>query len=206
MTMTDPTPSEFDAAFAHIAAQLADLRRLALGGAGGAGAGTFAIPSTGHVPDVTDGALIETAWGNAIRDRAVERYDTYAQLKSQLPSPADGAVALTLDDGRVYYRRAARWYTRATGQIASIASDVGGTINLTAALVTLDAITGGSAAAGFNADKTVWGWAEPRYNASPPGSIQLCLFKCSTATGGTVAIATNTTITTLSYDVTGYRT
>lgn len=158
-----------------------------------------------RTPDVAPDQLIQSSWGNEIRNRTVQVFANYAEVKSGWTSPPEGAHAMTLDDGRVYRRWNGRWYTRATGTIASIASDVGATINLTAALCNLDGITGGTADAGFNADKTLWAFGQARYNASAPGSIQVALFKCSTATGGTLAMAVSTTITTLMYDVAGYR-
>ena len=200
-TTTDPG-AELEARFAALVAQLQDLAALVHPGA------RAAIPATGLIPDVVDGQLIETAWGNAVagaQGRVVHRFDNYAQVKAQWTAPPDGAVCVTVDDGRLYVRRAGRWYTRASGTIASIASDSGATINVTAALVGLDGIVGGTVDAGFNADKTTWAFGQARYNASAPGSIQVALFKCSTATGGTLAMAVSTTITTLSYDVYGYR-
>src|SRR5678815_11206 len=41
-----------------------------------------AVAATGRVPDVVDGEIIEAAWGNAIRDRSVPRYDTVAECKA----------------------------------------------------------------------------------------------------------------------------
>jgi hypothetical protein len=65
------------------------------------------IPATGLIPDVTDGALIESAWGNAIRDRATQRFDTLAALQAGWPGAANGARAVTLDTFRFYTKRAA---------------------------------------------------------------------------------------------------
>lgn len=118
MTVTDepaaPAPN-LTAALAALTAQLADVRRLALGGA--RGVEPLAIPSTGHIPNVTDGALIETAWGNAIRSRTTERYDNLAQLKSQLPTPGDGDLAYLLDEGSTLVGKGGtwRWLTKEFG-------------------------------------------------------------------------------------------
>lgn len=86
-----------------------------------------AVPATGLIPDVVDGQLIEAAWGNAIRDRTVERFDTYAALVAQWGSAAVGSVAVTMDNGWMWYRKNAT----ATGWVPISHLPPVATINLT---------------------------------------------------------------------------
>jgi hypothetical protein len=204
--VTDIVPADqgdLNARFAALVAELGQLGDLVRG------AGPLAaIPATGLVPDVLDGALIETAWGNGIRDRATMRFDSFAQLKAQWPNPADGAVAITLDDGRLYTRRAAHWYWQGWIQPGSpagtVATDASGIFNLLPATpgVNLDVITGGILELGFAADMTAYAWGVSRYNA---GILSARLFKTTASGSGTVAVAVNTTTTVASAFVVGYR-
>ncbi|HEY4377305.1 MAG TPA: hypothetical protein VGM93_09100 [Acidimicrobiales bacterium] len=209
MTITDEPAAEpapdFPALFAQLTAQLADVRRLALGRS--VGVEPAAIPSTGLIPDVTDGALIESAWGVAIggsTGRVLQRFDNWAQLKAQWPSPPDGVQGVTLDDGRIYVRRAARWYTDVMVNLGSMTTDASGLIAITTAtpLVSLDVITGGIVESGFNADSTVYAFSSSRLNA---GTIQVRVFKLTATTSGTVAIAASTAIPTITARLQGYR-
>lgn len=102
--MSDLPSADLAHRFELLVAELGDLAA-AVRGAGP----LAAIPATGLVPDVLDGQIIESAWGNAIRDRTVERFDSLAQLTSQWPNAPTGAQALTLDTFRRYSKRAAGW-------------------------------------------------------------------------------------------------
>lgn len=214
MTVTDeptpPAPADLYAAVAAFSGQLADLRRLVLAG-GRAGVEPAAIPSTGLLPDVTDGALIESAWGVAIggsTGRVLQRMDNFAQVKSQWPAPVDGVRALTLDDGRVYTRRLGRWYTTALGVGLTMGpTDANGFFNITTATagVTLDVITGGWASSGYAAGADTWAFSECRFNPGGTGQIGVVVYKLSTATSGTVLRAAAASPTTWSFRIDGYR-
>jgi hypothetical protein len=171
----------------------------------------LAIPSTGLIPDVVDGALIETAWGNAVAGtggRVLQRFDNWAQLKAQWTAPVDGVQGVTLDDGRVYVRRAGRWYWQGIvfpgSTPGTITTDANAIFNLlpTTPGVNLDVITGGILELGYAADMTAYGWSTSRYNA---GVLSARLFKTSATGGGTVALAVNTSVSTASAFVSGYR-
>jgi hypothetical protein len=90
-----------------------------------------AIPATGLIPDVVDGQLIESAWGNAIRDRTLERFDTKAALDAGWPSAANGSAAVTLDTNSRWMRAGGAWYhDRAClgfGQDANARNGIGNT-------------------------------------------------------------------------------
>lgn len=195
---------ELERRFAALVAELGELGGLLRGISPQA-----AIPATGLVPDVVDGQLVESAWGNAIRDRALGRHDSYAALKSQWPTPADGAHALTLDDGRIYTRRLGRWYTIAEGAGVTMGpTDANGFFNIvpTTAGINLDVITGGWALPGWAAGADQYAWGTSRYTAAAPGQISCVVYKLSGPTGGTVARAPSASPTTWSYRITGYRT
>lgn len=71
---------------------------------------TIAFP--GYVSDVT--ALsdrIKAEWGNAIRDRALQVFDTLAHLASAIPSPQTGQVAVitTGTDAGMYEYDGSAW-------------------------------------------------------------------------------------------------
>lgn len=111
MTDTATTTEDLEGMFAELAsriyagtaAQIAELR---------AQYGLVtptAIPATGLIPDVVDGQLIESAWGNAIRDRAVERFDNKAALDAGWGSAANGCYAVTVDTGYRWVRKGGVW-------------------------------------------------------------------------------------------------
>jgi len=126
VTVTDPeTPTpDLNAVLAQLTAQLADVRRLAMGRE--VGAAPLAIPSTGLIPDVTDGALIETAWGNAIRNTTVGRFDNLAQLNAQWSAAPVGARAVMLDTFRTYTKRATAWQPDTAGGFVTVATNASG--------------------------------------------------------------------------------
>ena len=75
-----------------------------------------AIAATGRIPDVVDGELIESAWGNAIRDRTVTPFATGADRDAATPQPPPGALCVTLDTGALWRMSANGWtseYARA---------------------------------------------------------------------------------------------
>jgi len=49
-----------------------------------------------EIPDQVPGELIEASWGNATRDRTVQRYTTTVERDTLNPSPADGDLAWIL--------------------------------------------------------------------------------------------------------------
>jgi hypothetical protein len=48
-------------------------------------------------PDVTAGTIIQSAWGNQIRDRTVQVFATVAERNALWPAPPRGAMCITVD-------------------------------------------------------------------------------------------------------------
>jgi hypothetical protein len=59
-----------------------------------------------EIPDVVAGQPIESAWGNAIRNRVVHRVATAAVLPTDV---SDGSIAYVEDVDRLYLRKAGAW-------------------------------------------------------------------------------------------------
>ena len=70
-------------------------------------AGLHAIAPTGAIPDVVDGQIVESAWGNGLRDRSVTPFDTLAAATAA--GGANGQLAVTVDTAVLYVRRAGAW-------------------------------------------------------------------------------------------------
>lgn len=68
-----------------------------------------AVPEPGWVPSVAAGQVIESAWGNAIRDRLTHRFATVVDRDGSWPAPPNGAQAITLDTFTTWLRRAGVW-------------------------------------------------------------------------------------------------
>lgn len=105
--MTD-TQTELAQRFAQLQADMDAL------GAELRGPAPLLIPPSGLVPNVIDGQLIDTAWGNGIRDRVTMPMDSLAALKAGWVSPPDGARAYLLDEGSVCVAKGGtwRWYQK----------------------------------------------------------------------------------------------
>ena len=61
----------------------------------------------GLTPDVAAGTLIQSAWGNEIRNRTVQTFATQAELATW--AAPNGAVAVTVDTGTQWQRIAGAW-------------------------------------------------------------------------------------------------
>lgn len=59
--------------------------------------------------NVAPGTRITSAWGNNVRDRSVQRFATKSELDLTWSDAGDGAMAITLDDYRLWVRRGGRW-------------------------------------------------------------------------------------------------
>lgn len=51
----------------------------------------------GEIADVVPGEPVESAWGNAVRDRSIQRYADQTALDGSVPIPVQGDVAYLLD-------------------------------------------------------------------------------------------------------------
>lgn len=161
-----------------------------------------------RTPDVAPDQLIQSSWGNEIRNRSNQVFANYAEVKSGWTTPPEGATAVTLDDGRRYTRWSSRWYWQGIvlpgTPPGTVTTDANGIFNLvpTVAGVNLDVITGGILELGYAADMTAYAWGTSRYSA---GVLSGRLFKTTATGSGTVAVAVNTVVSTAAAFVTGYR-
>lgn len=62
-----------------------------------------------EIPNVVATEPIESAWGNAIRDRTVQRYATASERTSANPTPNAGELSYRADAGELEYFHAAAW-------------------------------------------------------------------------------------------------
>jgi hypothetical protein len=83
------------------------------------GPAPMAVPATGRIPDVVDGVIIESAWGNAIRDRSVTPFATVADRDASTPGAPNGALCVTFDTGQLWARLSGVWYAVGPGLSAA---------------------------------------------------------------------------------------
>ena len=62
----------------------------------------------GLTPDVAPGALIQSSWGNEIRNRTIQQFATVAERNTWL-SPPTGSVCVTVDTLTIWVRAAGAW-------------------------------------------------------------------------------------------------
>jgi len=62
-----------------------------------------------EIPDVVPDEVIEVEWGNAIRDRTVQRYDNVTDRSSAHPNPTPGDLAYMRDSGDVLVYHSGAW-------------------------------------------------------------------------------------------------
>lgn len=61
------------------------------------------------IPSVVPLEIIESAWGNAVRDTGCTVFSTMAERSAQLPVPTDGRLCFTADDDQLWVGRAGAW-------------------------------------------------------------------------------------------------
>jgi hypothetical protein len=64
-----------------------------------------------EIDDVVLSETIEVAWGNAIRDRTVQRYADSTERAAEHPSPAQGDLSYLEDADRLYVWTGSAWET-----------------------------------------------------------------------------------------------
>jgi hypothetical protein len=69
------------------------------------------------MPNVVSGNTIESAWGNAIRDRIVQRYASLAERTSLSPTPSDGDLSFFEDSGAVDIYYSGSWRPLGTQEV-----------------------------------------------------------------------------------------
>lgn len=57
------------------------------------------ISFPGYVNDVANAGVLDPAWGNAVRDRALQVFASTALRDAAIPSPQAGQIAVTTDTG-----------------------------------------------------------------------------------------------------------
>ena len=62
-----------------------------------------------EMPNVILDETIETEWGNAIRDRTVQRYANVTERSALIPSPTEGDLAYMEDTNTVLYYDGSNW-------------------------------------------------------------------------------------------------
>lgn len=63
-----------------------------------------------EIPNVVDSVTpIEASWGNAIRDRTVQRYADAAERSADHPSPTPGDLSYTADAGLIQFYHSGGW-------------------------------------------------------------------------------------------------
>jgi len=67
------------------------------------------IAEPGWVPSVAAGAVIESTWGNAVRDRLMHRFASTADRDTNWPAAPSGAMCITTDTGRMWRRTLGAW-------------------------------------------------------------------------------------------------
>ena len=107
-------------------------------------------------PSVVPEELIESAWGNEIRDRTLQVFQSGAELHAAWPDAPDGANAILLDSGRIARRILGQWvhteprYGVHTDSMNAIADT--GTLSYGVAYLNTAPILVGSVQVGSNAD------------------------------------------------------
>ena len=76
-----------------------------------------------EMPDVTAGEHVESAWGNDIRDRSVQRYADSADRDAQLPLPIPGDVAFLEDELVLQIYSTSGWLNMLTNLGGKIGAD-----------------------------------------------------------------------------------
>lgn len=71
------------------------------------------LDASGNPGTVVANEIIESAWGNSVAGRVVNRFPN--KLEMDAWSPPLGALAVTLDDNFVWFRTAAGWVATAVG-------------------------------------------------------------------------------------------
>ena len=82
----------------------------------------------GLTPTVIDGAIIETAWGNEIRDRTFQVFASAAERDAQWLTPPNGAICITLDTNYWFIRTAAGWVRQNAN--SSVGGSLSGDVNI----------------------------------------------------------------------------
>ena len=101
--------------------------------------------------DVLPQATIRSVWGNSVRDRIVQTFDTMAEANSHLSVLPDGATCYVAATQDTYVRRAGVWRALSAKLVSGVtAADISASVGTTVNLVTL------SVPAGYRQALFVW--------------------------------------------------
>ena len=139
-----------------------------------------------EIPNVIPLEPVTDEWGNAIRDRTVQRYVTAAARSSLHPTPANGDLSYLSDSGLVYVYHSGGWReitnpahgtTHAVGSSDAIPVDEVDTAGATSAFPTLTGYQSACTAtldipATWNTYKVI-AWVSFTYQMASSGSSQL---------------------------------
>ncbi len=93
-------------------------------------------------PDVVDGGIIQSSWGNEIRNRTIQVFASAAERASQWPTPPRGAISYLNDVGNLWVHNGTAWGIFPVNDLVSSAGAtftgsvrlINGTINADAGL------------------------------------------------------------------------
>ena len=160
--------------------------------------GVFAVPATGRIPDVVDGQVIESAWGNGIRDRSVPFFNSVAEAKADTLS-MQGLVKFAGGDVWPCWRWASAgpWRSRRDITTATVTTDASGIVTYTAAQVGFTTLEGAMCGVSWGAAVGTPWLAQARL-----ASNQLQMRVMNVLGGGTISAAVSTGVI-LHYSVWG---
>jgi hypothetical protein len=72
-----------------------------------------------EIANVVSGNTITSSWGNAIRDRTVQRYATAAARTSGHPSPVEGDLSYLQDSNTLWYYNGTAWVPVGLPEVAN---------------------------------------------------------------------------------------
>lgn len=148
----------------------------------------LAVPATGRIPDVADGDVIESAWGNGVRDRSVPNYGSdVAALKADTLS-RQALIQLTGQAmAQVATRVGSQWFTMVFGR-SDQTTDGFGSIAILPTAFGAQTVDWCNGSLSWSTTDGAPAWCSARVNANT------AQFKCWKLTGSTVAIATSTAV------------
>jgi hypothetical protein len=92
-----------------------------------------------EIANVVAGNTIESAWGNSIRDRTVQRYATAAARTTAHPSPTEGDLSYLQDSNSLWYHNGTAWVPVGSQDVfGGVEQDAAVTVSGTTTVATLN--------------------------------------------------------------------
>lgn len=79
-----------------------------------------------RTPDVAPDQLIQSSWGNEIRDRSIQVFASASELNTSWSTAPNGSRAITLDTYRTYTRRGGVWQPDFAGGFVTATTNASG--------------------------------------------------------------------------------